>query len=120
MSDLQCPATVVFVPDAARAASLPGSRFRVADVRKFFPPDDAACQLDLFVSDLSDEFRGECVVVVAPAQVVRAALEGRGISVPAPISGVDSVSPAAERTDGEPAASYVAVAVDSGGWTLLP
>lgn len=119
MSDLQCPATVAFVPDAARAASLPGSRFRVAEVRRF-PASDDAEQLEAFVTDLSDEFRGECVVVVAPAGVVRAALRDRGISVPAPFSGTDSASPAAGRTGGEQAASYVAVAVDSGGWTLLP
>lgn len=120
MSDLQCPATVVFVPDAARAASLPGSRFRVADVREFSAADDAA-QLDSFVSEVSDEFRGECVAVVAPAEVVRAALGRRGIPIPAADSGAGSeaADSSGGTEGGEPATSYVAVAVDSGGWTLL-
>ena len=117
MSDLQCPAIVVLVPDAARVASLPASRFRVADVREFPVPGNAG-HLESFVCDLADEFRGECVAVVAPERVVRSALEGRGIPVPTAV--FDAVATEAFTADGAPATSYVAVAVDSGGWTLLP
>lgn len=103
MSDLQCPATVIFVADAATADSLPTSRFRVAHVLS----PNVCTPVDLVgaVESTADEYRGECVVVVAPRPLVNEAL--------AEASTQGSTPPAT-------AAPWVAVEVDSSGWKLLP
>ncbi|MBD2766066.1 hypothetical protein IEE91_12870 [Kocuria sp. cx-455] len=103
MGDLQCPATVIFVADAATADSLPTLRFRVAQVLS----PDVCTPVDLVgaVKSIVDEYRGECVAVVAPRPLVSKAL--------AEASAHGSTPPAI-------AAPWVAVEVDSSGWKLLP
>lgn len=118
MADLQCPATVVFVSDAAAVDSLPGGLFRVAGIREFSVPAGSAEELDSFVSDLSDEFRGETVVVVAPADAVSTVLQARGVPIPA--AGPRPTAAPRPPAGGERTAPYTGVSVDSGGWTLLP
>lgn len=103
MSDLQCPATVVFVPDAARADSLPTARFRVA--RVLSPNVRAATELVAAVEGTADEYRGECVAVVAPSALVAEALTAASVLPP--------------RCP-EPGAGWIAVEVDADGWRVVP
>ncbi len=104
MTDLQCPATIVFVADAAAADSLPSSRFRVAQV--ISPYVRTPVDLVGTVENVADEYRGECVAVVAPRSLVNESL------AEASVEG----SPASLSPD----APWVAVDVDSTGWKLLP
>lgn len=104
MSDLQCPATVVFVADAAAADSLPTSRFRVAQV--ISPYVRTPIDLVGAVEKAADEYRGECVAVVAPRSLVIEALDEAS-------SGNSSDTPSSDDP-------WVAVEVSSTGWTLLP
>ena len=121
MSDLQCPATVVFVADAAAASALPHSRFRVARVISPRGEEskgaagagestgvrglDGAGDLIRAVEDLADQYRGECVAVVAPRELVDQAL-----------SRVPGAGPPATSPD----VPWLAVEVDSTGWRVLP
>ncbi|WP_016997900.1 hypothetical protein [Kocuria atrinae] len=104
MTDLQCPATIVFVADAAAADTLPTSRFRVAQVMS--PYVRTPVDLVGAVEKAADEYRGECVAVVAPRSLVDEAL------IEASADG-SSVTPS-------PDDPWVAVDVDSAGWKLLP
>ena len=103
MSDLQCPATVVFVADAAAADNLPTSRFRVAQVVSPY----VRTPMDLVgaVENAADEYRGECVAVVAPRPLV--------------IEALDEVSAGGSSATPSPDDPWVAVDVESAGWTLL-
>lgn len=103
MGDLQCPATMIFVADAATADSLPTSHFRVAQV--LFPDVRTPGDLVGAVESTADEYRGECVAVVAPRALVKEALTET--------SAHGSTPPATD-------APWVAVEVDSSGWKLLP
>ncbi|MFC3480368.1 hypothetical protein [Kocuria carniphila] len=104
MSDLQCPATIVFVADAAAADSLPSSRFRVAQVMS--PYVRTPVDLVGAVEQAADEYRGECVTVVAPRSLVNEALDE------ASANGTSAIP--------SPDAPWVAVEVDATGWKLLP
>lgn len=104
MSDLQCPATIVFVADAAAADSLPTSRFRVAQVMS--PYVRTPVDLVGAVEQAADEYRGECVAVVAPRSLVNEAL--------------DEASADGSSAIPSPDAPWVTVEVDATGWKLLP
>lgn len=103
MSDLQCPATIVFIADAAAADTLPSSRFRVA--RVLSPCVRTPVELVGTVEDAADEYRGECVALVAPRELVDQALSEDSGSDPhsVPLN-----------------APWLAVEVDSAGWRVLP
>lgn len=86
MTDLQCPAIVVLLEaDTAEPAWL--GRLPVADVLVATGHTDVGSVVD----EVADRFRGETVVVVAPAAEVARALRGHGIDDPPPVVvGVDA------------------------------
>lgn len=97
MSDLQCPATVVLVAPGVLArvgAAAIAAGENLAGTFDVNVADGAT--LRQRVDELADLYRGETIVVVAPADAIRTAL-GAGGAVDQP----------------------VAVAVDSTGWRVL-
>ncbi|KQO00913.1 MULTISPECIES: hypothetical protein [unclassified Arthrobacter] len=86
MTDLQCAAVVVLLGIGAPLPAWLG-RLKIAETV------DAPAQADVcaLVDDAADRFRGETLVLAAPAPALVAALRAHGISgAPPVIVGVDS------------------------------
>jgi hypothetical protein len=88
LGDLQCPAYVVLAAPGEDVSAIVAGHAVAGE----FAVTGAGAELRARVDELSDLYRGETIVVVAPPEVIR---ETVGVSGP------------------------VTVAVDSSGWTVV-